>query len=121
MQIAINESVSASDFPIWALAMNKLISRDGLFTGRHCDRDAMILRMRWYLGYKLGLRELVKLMAERGVPLRPPYEIPSRLLDKGSCLYGTSQSVYLFAPEACEPSAYVALPLLALSERKSAN
>jgi len=101
--------------------MDKLMSLDGLFAGRHCDRDAMTFRMRWYLGYKLGLRELFKLMAERGMPLRPTYEIPSCLIDKVSCLYGTSQSVYLFAPEACEPSAYVALPLLALSERKSAN
>ncbi|WP_176053491.1 hypothetical protein [Paraburkholderia caribensis] len=93
--------------------MNKLMSLDGLVAGRHCDRDAMTLRMRWYLGYKLGLRELVKLMAERGVPLRPPYEIPSCLLNKESCLNETSQPVHLFSPEACEPSAYVALPLLA--------
>jgi len=46
--------------------MSKLKSPDGLFTGRHFDRDVIILCVRWYLRYKLSLRDLVEMMAERG-------------------------------------------------------
>lgn len=40
-----------------------------LFVGRHFDRDVIILCVRWYLRYKLSFRELVEMMAERGVHL----------------------------------------------------
>jgi transposase-like protein len=40
--------------------MSKLKSLDGLFARRLFDRDVMILCVRWYLRYKLGLRDLVK-------------------------------------------------------------
>ena len=49
--------------------MNKLRSLDGLFAGRHFDRDVIILCVRWYLRYKLSLRDLVEMMAERGLSL----------------------------------------------------
>ncbi|RZF23319.1 IS6 family transposase, partial [Paraburkholderia sp. UYCP14C] len=34
--------------------MNKLKSLDELFAGRHFDREVIILRVRWYLRYKLS-------------------------------------------------------------------
>jgi transposase-like protein len=40
-----------------------------LFAGRHFDRDVIILCVRWYLRYKLSLRDLVEMMAERGLSL----------------------------------------------------
>ncbi|MGF6979620.1 transposase-like protein [Paraburkholderia sp. JPY465] len=42
---------------------------DELFAGRHFDRDVIILCVRWHLRYKLSLRDLVEMMAERGVAL----------------------------------------------------
>jgi transposase-like protein len=41
--------------------MAKLLSIDDLFKGRHFDRDVIILR------YKLSFRDLVEMMAERGI------------------------------------------------------
>jgi transposase-like protein len=38
-----------------------------LFRGRHFDRSIIILYIRWYLTYKLSYRDLVEMMAERGV------------------------------------------------------
>lgn len=40
-----------------------------LFHGRHFDRTIIILCVRWYLTYKLSYRDLVEMMAERGVAL----------------------------------------------------
>jgi transposase-like protein len=37
--------------------MSKLKSLDELFDGRHFDREIIILCVRWYLRYKLSLRE----------------------------------------------------------------
>jgi hypothetical protein len=34
--------------------MNKLKSLEGLFGGRHFDREIIILCVRWYLRYKLS-------------------------------------------------------------------
>jgi len=49
--------------------MGKLKSMDGLFAGRHFDREVIILCVRWYLRYKLSFRDLVEIMAERGLSL----------------------------------------------------
>jgi transposase-like protein len=49
--------------------MSKLKNLDGLFAGRHFDRGVIILCVRWYLRYKLSLRDLVEMMAERGLSL----------------------------------------------------
>ena len=38
-----------------------------LFRGRHFDLSIIILCVRWYITYKLIYRDLVELMAERGV------------------------------------------------------
>jgi transposase-like protein len=40
-----------------------------LFHGRHFDRATIVLCVRWYITYKLSYRDLVELMAERGVDL----------------------------------------------------
>ena len=34
---------------------------------RHFDREVIILCVRWYLRFKLSLRDLVEMMAERGL------------------------------------------------------
>lgn len=40
-----------------------------LFKGRHFDREIIVLCIRCYLGYKLSSRDLVQMMAERGIAL----------------------------------------------------
>ena len=47
----------------------KIKSVKELFSGRHFDREIIILCVRWYLRYKLSLRDLVEMMAERGLQL----------------------------------------------------
>jgi transposase-like protein len=42
---------------------------DELFKGRHFDREVIILCVRWYLRFKLSFRDLVEMMAERGIDL----------------------------------------------------
>jgi transposase-like protein len=49
--------------------MSKRKGLEGLFDGRHFDREIIILCVRWYLRYKLSLRDLVEMMAERGLSL----------------------------------------------------
>jgi transposase-like protein len=49
--------------------MNKLRGMKDLFAGRHFDRDVIILCVRCYLCYKLSFRDLVEMMAERGLHL----------------------------------------------------
>jgi len=40
-----------------------------LFNGRRFDREIIVLSARWYLRYKLSLRDLVEVMVERGLSL----------------------------------------------------
>lgn len=49
--------------------MSKLRNIDKLFEGRHFDREVIVSCVRWYLRYKLSLRALVEMMAERGLSL----------------------------------------------------
>ena len=49
--------------------MDKLESPGELFAGRHFDREVIILCVRWYLRFKLSLRDLAEMMAERGLSL----------------------------------------------------
>ena len=42
---------------------------DELFKGRHFEREIVVLCVRWYLRFKLSLRDLVEMMAERGLAL----------------------------------------------------
>ena len=48
--------------------MNQLLPHaSSLFRGRHFNRTVIILCVRWYSTYKLNYRDLVEMMAERGV------------------------------------------------------
>ena len=49
--------------------MAEFLGLDELFEGRHFDREVIILCVRWYLRFKLSYRDLVEMMAERGLPL----------------------------------------------------
>jgi transposase-like protein len=49
--------------------VGKLHRIEDLFRGRHFDREVIILCVRWYLRYKLSFRDLVEMMAERGLDL----------------------------------------------------
>jgi transposase-like protein len=51
--------------------VSKLLSVAELFKGRHFDAEIVVLCVRWYLQYKLSYRDLVAMMAERGVSLAP--------------------------------------------------
>jgi transposase-like protein len=42
---------------------------DELFKGRHFEREIIIVCVRWYLRYKLSLRDLVEMTAERGLAM----------------------------------------------------
>src|ERR1700749_1754967 len=49
--------------------MARLPNVDDLFEGRHFDCEIIILCVRWYLRFKLSFRDLVEMMAERGLSL----------------------------------------------------
>ena len=49
--------------------MADLPSAQDLFKGRHFDCEIIILCVRWYLTFKLSSRDLVQMMAERGIAL----------------------------------------------------
>ena len=51
----------------WKLTL--MLSMDDLFKGRQFDREIIILCVRWYLRFKLSFRDLVEMMAERGISL----------------------------------------------------
>lgn len=38
-----------------------------MFKGRHFDKSVIILCVRWYLAYNLGLQNLKEMMAERAI------------------------------------------------------
>lgn len=49
--------------------MSNRPSKTDPFNGRHFEREIIILCVRWYLRYKLSYRDLVEMMAERGLPI----------------------------------------------------
>jgi hypothetical protein len=49
--------------------MGELKGLKELFAGRHFDREIIVLCVRWYLRYKFSLRDLVEMMAERGLDI----------------------------------------------------
>ena len=49
--------------------MTEPTSTQDLFKERHFDREIIILCVRWYLAFKLSSRDLVQMMAERGILL----------------------------------------------------
>jgi transposase-like protein len=44
-------------------------SKIDLFKGRHFEQEIIVLCVRWYLRYKLSYRDLVEMMAERGLSI----------------------------------------------------
>lgn len=46
--------------------MSKGKGLEGVFNGRHFDQEIIVLCVRWYLRYKISLRDLVEIMAEQG-------------------------------------------------------
>ena len=48
--------------------LTSAVSMDDLFKGQF-DREIIILCVRWYLRFKLSFRDLVEMMAERGISL----------------------------------------------------
>jgi transposase-like protein len=49
--------------------MTEPTSAQDLFKGRHFDQEIIVLCVRWYLAFKLNSRDLVQMMAERGIVL----------------------------------------------------
>ncbi len=49
--------------------MAGFLGLDELFEGRHFDREIIVLCVRWYLRFKLSFRDLVEMMAERGLSM----------------------------------------------------
>jgi hypothetical protein len=49
--------------------MTEQTSVQDLFKGRHFDQEMIVLCIRWYLTFKLSSRDLVHMMAERGIAL----------------------------------------------------
>src|SRR6476661_8905312 len=49
--------------------MTEPTSTQELFKGRHFDQEIIVLCVRWYLTFKLSSRDLVQMMAERGISL----------------------------------------------------
>jgi transposase-like protein len=47
--------------------MTKPIARDPMYRRRSFDADIIELCVRWYITYRLSYRDLVAMMAERGV------------------------------------------------------
>ena len=47
--------------------MTKAILRDPIYLHRRFDPETIELCVRWYLTYRLSYRDLVEMMAERGV------------------------------------------------------
>ena len=49
--------------------MEEPTSARELFKGRHFDHEIIVLCVRWYLTFSLSSRDLVQMMAERGIVL----------------------------------------------------
>jgi transposase-like protein len=49
--------------------MTKPMARDPIYRRRVFDADVIELCVRWYVTYRLSYRDLVEMMAERGIPV----------------------------------------------------
>src|ERR1700719_5379228 len=47
--------------------MTKRQDRDAIYVQRQFDTEIIVLRVRWYITYRLSYRDLVAMMAERGI------------------------------------------------------
>ena len=64
--------------------MTKAVARDPIYRRRRFQAEIIELCVRWYITYRLSYRDLVAMMAERGVP------VSTRRSYGGSC--GTCRS-----------------------------
>src|SRR5271156_4262745 len=53
----------------WRAGDGRVPGLDEPFEGRHFDRKIIVLCVRWYLRFKLSFRDLVEMMAERGLSM----------------------------------------------------
>ena len=60
--------------------MTRAIVRDPIYRGRRFQSETIELCVRWYLTYRLSYRDLVEMMAERGVTLARTRHSPSALV-----------------------------------------
>jgi len=51
--------------------MTAAIARDPIYRGRRFQPEIIELCVRWYLTYRLSYRDLVEMLAERGVNVSP--------------------------------------------------
>src|SRR6516165_8403525 len=51
------------------VGMPQFVLVEELFRGRHFDQEIVVLNVRWYVTCKLSYRDLVAMMAERGIEL----------------------------------------------------
>ena len=49
--------------------MQRFVPIEDLFKGRHFDQQIIVLCVSWYTSFKLSLRDLVVMMADRGISL----------------------------------------------------
>ena len=49
--------------------MARFVPVEELFSGRHFDREIVVLCVRWYQSYKLSYRDLVAMMGERSITM----------------------------------------------------
>jgi hypothetical protein len=61
------QKLETGDWPRYRRRMADLTPAQELFKGRHFDREIIILCVRRYLTFKLSSRDLVQMMAERGI------------------------------------------------------
>jgi putative transposase len=47
--------------------MQRFVPIEDVFKGRHFDRQIVVLSVSWYTSFKLSLRDLVIMMADRGI------------------------------------------------------
>ena len=66
--------------------MTEPTSAQDLFKGRHFDQEIIVLCVRWYLAFKLSSRDLVQMMAERGILFVVTHR---HLVHQASCIIGT--------------------------------
>jgi transposase-like protein len=51
--------------------MQRFVPIEDLFKGRHFDRQIIVWCVSWYTSFKLSLRDLVIMMADRGISVTP--------------------------------------------------
>ena len=63
--------------------MWRFVPWEALFQGRHFDQESVVLKVRWYLTYKLSYRDLVARMGQRGMDLAPHHPALGATLHPG--------------------------------------